>query len=155
MHLKSRERVFKDSRLSLCRRLHRLLETVGRTLLYGAGLWGCNLHAIDKAVSAFRSMCKICLNRRQRKGEDDTTFHKRLNNRLNYLLDMFSFVPLAAQVQKLYVSWLGHVARSRPESSLNKVFSGDAIRGSRSSAVSNQDLACSTRVARDSLLNVG
>ena len=74
VHYKARETVFLDRRVPLRLRLQRLFQTVGRTLMYGAGIWGSSVAARDHASTCILSMARFMLRRIEVPGESMGSF---------------------------------------------------------------------------------
>ena len=49
-------------------------------------------------------------------------FLHRLNARLLFLFDAFGIVPFEAQLLKMHLSWIGHIARTDPYSVMYRIF---------------------------------
>jgi hypothetical protein len=111
VHFWSRRSTFLNNKIPLRMRIARLDQTVGRTLLYSSGAWGHCQAACGAAASAYRKMLKMMLCRRRAFGVSVADFHHSLEIRLNMILDDLGWVPILAQIEKSFVSWMGHVAR--------------------------------------------
>jgi hypothetical protein len=110
-HFHERKPILTDNRIPLRLRWARMRQTVERTLLHGAGAWAStpdrdgDLHILE------RKWLKCMLKQRQRLGENEEDFHRRLNRKITVLQQVFNWTSLDGIAKKLHFGWLGHVAR--------------------------------------------
>ena len=90
--------------------------------MYGAGIWGSSVAARDMAGACIMSMARFMLRRIEVPGESMGEFLHRLNARLQFLFDAFGIVPFEAQLIKMHLSWIGHIARTDPYSVMYRIF---------------------------------
>ena len=122
VHYNAREEQFKQRRVPYRLRVQRLYNTVGRTIMFGAAIWGINTAAKTKVASTMRFMCKYILCRYRRDSETEAEYHARVESRLSFLLASFGAVPWEAQISRAVAGWAGHVARMPDSSVVKRLF---------------------------------
>ena len=124
-HFFDRQGAFTCSKVPLRLRWKRFSPTVLRTVLHGGGAWLPG-PSLSGRLQVFEAKClKIML------GYSDPDpanleavrdFHIRLNSKLKYLKELFSWTSLADMQVNLHIGWLGHVARLPCSSTLHMVY---------------------------------
>ena len=78
--------------------------------------------AKSRVSVAIRSMFRCMLCRKRPETEDNGDFIHKLNGKVSWLWDVFGIPPFELQVTKVYLGWIGHVARLPSQSVVYQVF---------------------------------
>lgn len=122
LHWSARKHVLCDKRIPLKKRVDRFLQCVGRTLLYGAGIWATSDAARSKVSGTVLEMVRFMLCRHPREGETQGQFIHRLNGTVKWLWDTWLIPSFESQILRTHLGWMGHVARLPATSMVYRVF---------------------------------
>jgi hypothetical protein len=111
VHFWARQRVLCCRRIPLFKRWQRLFDTILRTALYLAGLYGWHIEARHKVGKMLDQMLMFTLARKMHSDEEPGDFVHRMRTKLRHLKSCFGLVGGDLQAQRLHCGWIGHVFR--------------------------------------------
>jgi ribonuclease HI len=112
---------FCDRRIPLKMRLRRFYDTLGRTLLYGAGGWTVSTGTL-RSVKRAEKICLCQMSCRGKKeGECAKEYWERIWNFAKGAVFQLGVQDLQMQVCQLYFGWAGHILRLQPDRPIRRI----------------------------------
>jgi hypothetical protein len=100
-----------------------MYQTVLRTALYLAGIYGFNNACIALVAGMFRKMLNFTLVRVQLPTETWGEFHHRMNSKTAELTKLFGKPSVEDIIIKQHIGWLGHIGRQSARSPVSVAMS--------------------------------